>query len=374
MDNGYEQRINHHSFPVTMSYKTSINCLKFSSMAFFLLFLQIAQAQPKKKNTKEVGIANFEQLDFLVQKNQKQLGNDLVVMVWTDTLVYKRELGDFDSKTVVPIGAASQWLTAAMVMKFVDEGKLSLDDKISQYLPIFETYGKNYITLRHCLSHYTGIQTEGGGIFSKKKFGSLQEKVESFAKKEIKTNPGTDFSYSDIGLDIAGRVLEIVGKKKFDMLMKQQLFNPLAMRKTTFSVLDGSALKPSEGAQSTAEEFMHFLQMLMNNGKYNGQQILSEESIKELRTIHSKTEEIRFAPKSVTGFNYAFGSWVVEEGNENTATALASPGFSGTWPAVDWCRGYAFVLFTKSSSNDQKREDFLLLKDGVDEKLPTKCK
>jgi len=342
-------------------------------MALFLLFLQIAQAQPKKKNTKEIGTANFEQLDFLVQKNQKQLGNDLVVMVWTDTLVYKRELGDFDSKTVVPVGAASQWLTAALVMKFVDEGKLSLDDKISQYLPIFETYGKGFITIRHCLSHYTGIQTEGGGIFSKKKFGSLQEKVESFAKKEIKTNPGTDFSYSDIGLDIAGRILEIVSKKKFDMLVKQQLFNPLAMRKTTFSVLDGSALKPSEGAQSTAEEMMHFLQMLLNNGKYNGQQILSEDAVKQLRTIHSKTEETRYTPKSVAGFNYALGSWVIDEGNENIASALSAPSLSGTWPAVDWCRGYAFLVITKSS-NEPKREDFLLMKDGVDEKLGSKCK
>jgi CubicO group peptidase (beta-lactamase class C family) len=356
-----------------MSYKTSNNCLKFSLMAFFLLFLQISEAQPKKKNTKEVGIANFEQLDLLVQKNQKLLGNDLVVMVWTDTLVYKRELGDMDSKTVSPVGAASQWLTAALVMKFVDEGKLSLDDKISQYLPIFETYGKSYITLRHCLSHYTGIQTEGGGIFSKKKFGSLQEKVESFAKKEIRTNPGTDFSYSDIGLDIAGRVLEIVSKKKFDMLIKQQLFNPLAMRKTTFSVLDGSALNPSGGAQSTADEYMHFLQMLLNNGKYNGQQILSEESVKQLRTIHSKTEQIRYTPKTTIGFNYALGSWAIEEGNDGKATALASAGLTGAWPMVDWCRGYALLVITKSQLNELKKDPFMDLKSGVEDRLQSKC-
>ncbi len=356
-----------------MSYKLIINCLKFSSMAVLLLLLQVVHAQPRKKVVKEVGIASFESLDGLVQKNQKLLGNSFVAMVWTDTMVYKRELGDMDAKTVVPIASCSKWLTAAMVMKFVEEGRISLDDKISRYLPIFETYGKNYITIRHCLSHFTGIQNEGG-FFNKKKFSSLQEEVESYAKKEIKTNPGTDFSYSPIGLNIAARILEIVGKKKFDMLIKQQLFNPLAMRKTTFSMLDGSAINPSGGAQSCAEEYMHFLQMLLNNGKYNGVQVLSEASVKELRTQQTRQEQIRFAPKAASGFNYALGSWVVEEGKDGIASVLSSPGLFGTWPMVDWCRGYACLFFTKTILSEQKKDAYMEMKNAIDEKLGSKCK
>jgi len=357
-----------------MSYKTLINCLKFSWVAIFLLFIQAASAQANKKNVKELGTANFSQLDELVQKNGKLLGGNLVAMVWTDTLVYKRELGDFDSKTLAPMASASKWLTAALVLKFVDEGKISLDDKVSSYLPIFELYGKNYITIRHCLSHFTGIQSEGGGVFSKKKFNSLEEEVESFAKKEIKTNPGTDFSYSNIGLDIAGRILEVVSKKKFDMLIKQQLFNPLGMRKTTFGTLDNSAINPSGGAQSTAEEYMHFLQMLLNNGKYNGQQVLSEDAVKELRQLQTKPAQIRYAPKTAEGFNYALGSWAIEEqGNE--ATVLASPGLYGTWPMVDWCRGYACLFFVKTLLGEQKKDAYMEMKSAIDERLPAKnCK
>jgi CubicO group peptidase (beta-lactamase class C family) len=357
-----------------MSYKLRIRCLKFSSIAVLLLILQSAPAQVSRKNPKEIGIDRFAGLDATVQRHQKLLGNHLVVMVWTDTLVYKREIGEFDARTIAPIGAAGNWLTTALVLKLVEEGKLSLDDKVSDYLPIFETYGKAYITLRHCLTHFTGIQSEGGsGLLGKKKFASLEEEVNAFAKKEIKTNPGTEFSYSNIGLNIAGRVLEVVTKKKFDMLIKQKLFNPLAMRRSTFGTLDGSAINPSGGAQSSAEEYMRFLKMLLNKGVYNGQQILSESSIAELRKISTSPELIRYSPKSAEGFSYAMGSYVLDESKNGEATALASPGLYGAWPMVDWCRGYASLVLVKSLLDEQKKDVYLQMKDAVDEELRNKC-
>ncbi|HWJ90628.1 MAG TPA: serine hydrolase [Flavisolibacter sp.] len=357
-----------------MSYKFTINCLKFSLLGFFMLFLQMGYAQTNKKNPKEIGLTQFEGLDAAVQNNAKMLGGNAVTMLWTDTLVYKRELGEFDSKTLVPIGAASQWLTAVLVMKFVEAGKISLDDKVSQYLPIYESYGKGYITIRHCLAHFTGIQNDKGGIFGNKKFANLQEEVESFAKKEIRANAGEQFIYSHMGLSIAGRILEIVSKKKFDMLIKQQLFNPLAMRKSTFSQLDGSAISPSTGAQSTAEEYMHFLTMLLNNGKYNGQQVLTEESINELRRIETKPEQIKAQVKGMEGFNYALGSWVVEEGKDGMANVLSCTSLQGMWPMVDWCRGYALLVLVKTAQNEQRKEVFLRMKDAAEEKLPAKCR
>lgn len=77
-------------------------------------------------------------------------------------------------------------------------------------------------------------------------------------------------------MNIAGRILEIVTKKKFDMLIKQQLLTPLGMRKTSFSELDGGAVNPSGGAKSSADEYLIFLKMLLNNGMHKGQQFLSE--------------------------------------------------------------------------------------------------
>jgi CubicO group peptidase (beta-lactamase class C family) len=358
-----------------MSYKSKLSCLKFSIVAIFLLFFQPGFSQSKKV-PKEVGINRFEDLDVLVQQNQKALGGNVVAMVWTDSLVYKRELGEFDAKTVAPIASSSKWLTAALVMMFVDEGKISLEDKVSKYIPDFELYGKNYITIRHCLSHYTGVKVETGlkGLLSRKKFSSLREEAESYARDEIQANAGQEFRYSTVGLNIAGAILEIVSKKKFDMLIKQKLFIPLGMRKSSFGTLDGSPANPSGGAVSTAEEYMHFLQMLLNNGKYNGVQILSEASVTEMRKMNTVPEQIKYAPKAAEGFGYALGSWVLEEGTNSVAKSEASPGLFGTWPMVDWCRKYASIVFVKTLLNgEQKREIYMQMKDAIDEKIHPKC-
>ncbi|MEI9810614.1 MAG: serine hydrolase domain-containing protein [Bacteroidota bacterium] len=330
-----------------MSYKTRLICLKSSLLAVSLLFLQVASAQ-----------FDSTELSQAFQSKQKLLGKDVVLMIWKkdDTLIYKKELGDFNSKTVAPIASCSKWLTAALLMQFVDEGKLSLDDKITRWLPEFEKYNKNYITLGLCLSHMTGIKDESnllGKIFQKRPPESLEEQVNWFAAREIRTNPGTDFWYGNIGLNIVGRVLEVISKKKFDVLIKQKLFNPMGMRKTTFTTMDNSAVNPSGGASSTADDYMRFLVMLMNKGKYGGKQILSEESVNKLMQIQTTQAIIKFAPKAAQGFNYAPGSWALEE-KDGKATVLACPGLFGTWPMIDFCRGYAYLVFTKKPVGRRK--------------------
>ena len=134
------------------------------------------------------------------------------------------------------------------------------------------------------------------------KYASLEEEVNSFGRKEIRTNPGTDFWYSNTGLNIAGRVLEVISKKNFDVLAKQKLFNPMTMRRTSFSSVDASAVNPSGGATSTPDDYMKFLVMLMNKGKYAGKQILSEAAVEQLMQIQTRPELIKYAPKSATGY------------------------------------------------------------------------
>lgn len=355
-----------------MSYLRTINCLKFSIVAICLLFLQTLSAQSKKQ-TKEWGIDRFPEVDAMITQKQKMLGQDLVVMIWKDTLVYKKEMGEFNSKTVAPLEAASSWLTAAFVLQMVDEGKISLDDKVSRYIPIFDKYGKSYITLRHCLSHMTGIQADKSGFLQKKKHSSLEEVVEGFARNEIQTNPGTEFRYSNIGPIIAARVVEIVNKKRFDMLIRQKLFMPLAMRQTSFSTLDGSAPNPADGANSTATDYMNFLQMLLNNGRFNGKQVLSESSVKELKKIHASATTAKNSPKGAEGFGYALGSWVAEEGKNGEAGSLSGTGLSGTWPVVDFCRGYACLFLVKSPASEQASVTYMEIKGEIDERMKGGC-
>lgn len=355
----------------TLSVKSGLNCLKCSLLCLTLLFLQTVNAQH-----------SWTELDQELTAKQTLLGDNVVVMVLKgDSIVYKKEMGGFDMKTVAPIASCSKWLTAALVMQFVDEGKISLDDKVSKYLPEFEKYGKNYITIRYCLSHMTGISDEGGLIkrlLQRKKFSSLEEEVNSFAAREIRSNPGTDFWYGNVGLNIAGRLLEVISKKKFDMLIKTKLFNPLGMRKTSFSVLEG-AVNPSGGAVSTAEDYMKFLTMLLHNGKYNGQVILSENSVKLMRQIQNMKLPIAYAPKSAEGYRYALGSWVLENGDDAkagelpVANVIACPGLFGTWPMVDFCRGYAYICFVKNYLGEERADVQRNIKSIIEQHFQSTC-
>ncbi|MBI3139179.1 MAG: beta-lactamase family protein [Sphingobacteriales bacterium] len=349
-----------------MSYKLPSICMKVIAVTCFLLFLQPVTAQ-----------YNWGDLDAQLEAKQKILGTDFVIMVWKgDSLVYKKERGTFNAKTQAPIASCSKWLTAALVMQFVDEGKISLDDKVSTYIPELNKYFKGYITLRDCLSHMTGIEDEGGFLkkaFQRKKFSTLEEEVNSFAAREIRAKTGTDFWYGNIGLNMAGRVLEVVSKRKFDVLIRTKLLIPLGMRKTTFTNLEGGAVNPSGGAQSTAEDYMKFLVMLLNKGKYNGVQLLSENAVNEMMQIRTSPSMIKYAPPAARGFNYASGAWVVEE-KDGEATALASPGLFGTWPLVDYCRGYAYLVFVKNLLGEQRAEAHLQLKEVIDEQIKNDCK
>ncbi len=346
-----------------MSYKLKLNCLKFSLIAVFMLFLQPGFSQGK-----------FADLEETVEARRKTLGNDLMVYVANkDTILYQKAFGEMNVRTQVPVGAASAWFTTALVLQLVDEGKISLDDKIVQYLPIYGNYAKNYVTIRHCLTHMTGIQTDAfktASLTAKRKYESLEEEVNDYAKKEIQTNAGEEFRYSNMGVSIAARIVEVVTKKKFEQLMRQRIFSPLGMRNTVYTTEEGTPGSPSIGAKTTGADFTRFLQMILNGGSFNGKKILSPEAITEIRKIQITNDKVRNAPKTMEGFQYTLGGvWAVEapEGPGAAATVLASPGLLGAWPMIDFNRGYVLVVLPKNFTGEQRQNEYLGLKEILDQ-------
>jgi CubicO group peptidase (beta-lactamase class C family) len=309
-----------------------------------------------------------------LEQVKAQLGKNFAFALLKDgKLVYKREAGELNIKTQEYINASSQWLTAALVMVLVQEGKLSLDDKVSTYLPIFAKYGKAYITIRHCLTHNTGV--DGGKPFEKGNFKTLEEEVDHLAvNREIKTNPGTEFYYSNIGFKIAARVLEVVSKKPFDRLMKEKLTGPLAMRSTTFTNDNyNSAPDPATGARSTVSDYLNFLAMLLNKGSFNGKQVLTESSVKILLSVQVNATQVKNAPKQADKFDYALGSWVMEKNAKDEPVAFAAPALNGIFAALDICRGYAFIVFTRENA-DIKKDVYLQIKSAIDVSITSGCK
>ncbi len=316
---------------------------------------------------------NFSAVDQVMLNNQRSLGDDQVLLIYKDNKIfYQKTLGDFKPNIQAPIGESSQWLTVALVLMLVDEGKISLDDNIGKYLPVFPKWMKGYITLRHCLSNTTGIEADKAGagkLFQKSKFATLEEEVNYIAEKRgIAQNPGTWFQYNQMGINIAGRVLEVATKKKFDRLIQEKLLRALNMRFTTFSNYTG-AISPFDGAKSTANDYMNFLAMLLNKGKFMGRQVLSEASVNELLKIQTGTAVNKFTPPFYNGFSFGLGSWIE---NKNASTiSCAAQNAPFVW--VDYCRGYAAILLPKKEQDVQKRELYNQLQAAVNEQIKGNC-
>ncbi|MDP4129510.1 MAG: serine hydrolase domain-containing protein [Bacteroidota bacterium] len=316
--------------------------------------------------------------DAFLLANQKALGNNLVALAYKNgKIVYRKELekeiGDFNGRTQAPAGIASQWLTAAAVMAYVDAGKISLDDKVSKYIPIFAKYMKSYITLRNCLTFTTGIQADPPGalkLLQKSKYPDLETEVDAFAsKREIQTNPGTEIYFSQIGPDIAARVLEVVTKKSFDRIVQEKILRPCKMRGTSFTNENGGAINASDGAVTTPNDFISFLGMLLNKGSFEGKQVLSEKAIQEMETLQFPSLPVKFVPKEATGYKTGLGCWVSADGRE-----ITSLNGSGLWPFIDRCRNYAGIIVPKGAVSEPKPGLYAQFKENLDASFGEPCK
>lgn len=329
-----------------MSYKIQLTCRRFLLFMSTLLFCLSLSAQ-----------SNFGAVDQLFKQNQKSLGN-FVALAWKDgKVVYQKQVGtDFTPKAPAPIGAAGNWMTAALVMTFVDEGKLSLDDKVTKFIPLFGKYMKGYITIRNCLTNTTGVRGEEGvKVQLKSKFESLEDEVNSYASKhDIVTNPGTEFLYTGIGPNIVARVLEIVGKKPFDRLMMERVIRPCKMKSTSFSSEDGGAINAAGGARSTANDYINFLVMLLGKGTFEGKKVLSEKAVAEMETAQFASLPVKYTAKGLQSAHFGLGAFIIESNSAGAAATLACPNEYGVVPFLDKCRNYAAILIVEKPDEEKK--------------------
>jgi CubicO group peptidase (beta-lactamase class C family) len=351
-----------------MSYKPDATCL-ISRITIALLLFWLPAA----------GQYNFNPIDEQLDRSKKLFGNGVIMLVHKDdSLIYKKETGeDFSAKIAGPVGSVSQWIAAATIMSFVDQGKLKLDDPVAKYLPVFGKYAKSYLTIRHCMSNTTGIESEPGKVGKvfggRRKFATLEEEVNAIAAREIANNPEKEFHFGGFGINIAARVVEVIGKKSFDRLAQERITRPLKMRGTTFTDENGGAVNPSSGARSSANDLINFLVMILNDGKFEGKQVLSEKALEEMQTIQFAGLPVKYKPEEATGFEFGLGNWILGKDAPDKPGIILFPGSNGTWGIVDRCKKYAAVIYAKKAADELKQRTFLDLKASIDEQVPGNC-
>ena len=181
-----------------------------------------------------------------------------IAVVQHGKLVYTHAYGiarlASDSAPAVPatpemrysIGSISKQFTAAAILLLQEQGKLSLDDPVGKYIPGL-TRG-NEVTIRQILSHTSGYQDywpEDYVMTPMLQPETAQQILDTWAKKPLDFDPGTQWQYSNTNFVIAGRIVEIVsGEPLFDFLT-EHIFRPLGMTSVWNSDAEPSSRLPT---------------------------------------------------------------------------------------------------------------------------------
>jgi CubicO group peptidase (beta-lactamase class C family) len=133
------------------------------------------------------------------------------------------------------IGSLTKQMVAAALLKLEDEGRISLDDFASKYLPQYSQL--NNVTILQLLNHTAGIYNYSANKTfmdsrSPNKFFSLDEIINFCLKRPLDFRPGTKWSYSNGGYIIAGKIIELASGMSWDKYLESRFFIPLKMAQT----------------------------------------------------------------------------------------------------------------------------------------------
>jgi CubicO group peptidase (beta-lactamase class C family) len=262
--------------------------------------------------------------------------------------------GSYTSDTVIPIASASKWLTAATMMTLVDEGKVSLEDPVSKFLPDFTGTTGN-ATLRQLLSHTAGI-AQTSCIWEAQQ--TLEQCVRSVASQKPAYEPGTKFSYGNTTFSVAGRIIEVVSGQSFEKAFESRIAKPLGMKHTRF---DGNYYPtesnpvPAASAESTLNDYGNFVEMIFNRGEINGTRVLSEHSVLEMETDSVKgLNTSSDTAVLTTGIpTYGLGTWRDATTKDDVGVVTSGNGAYGFYPWVDRSRnGYGIIFVFDQRGSD----------------------
>lgn len=331
-----------------------------------------------KNNIEKTALYDFE--------NNKVFGSAYCV-IHGDDMIYKKCFGTVSADNTQPVtentifrmASMTKPVTAAATLILIDRGLLSLHDKVSEYLPEFKdiqitqitqnglkNLGKaqNEITVCNLLTHTSGIGTDPlkEQKMTDEDRKTIDSSVEFYSKNGLDFEPGTKQQYSPFGaFDVLAKIIEKVSGTDYQNFLMQEIFEPCGMLNTTFTPtreqwktmiamhnkVDGKNCdaKMNEncvfsdfpethylggaGLVSTLADYSCFAKMLLNKGKTPTKQIISEETLRLMRTP--------FVPEDIMPSSERWGLGVrviVREDYKNLP--LGAFGWSGAYGTHFW--------------------------------------
>ena len=296
-----------------------------------LFLLGRAEALPHER----VAAGAFDEATALLKQfvADRKIAGAVAAVAHHGKTIYLESAGVQDLATRSPMTKRSLFriysmtkpVTAVAVMMLHEEGRFTLTDPVSNYLPEFKDVTvalpdgtrrapARAITIQDLLLHTSGLSHRSADLYQAAKVrvrtDTLPQFVTKITRAPLMEDPGMRFRYSE-GTTVLGRLVEIWSGKPFDVFLAERVFTPLGMTETGFQVRPdqrarlatvyqparGGGLTPFEiepevpfterpallegavGLVSTVPDFLRFSQMLLNRGELNGERILAAKTV-----------------------------------------------------------------------------------------------
>ncbi|GIU73043.1 MAG: hypothetical protein KatS3mg004_0130 [Bryobacteraceae bacterium] len=286
----------------------------------------------------------------------------------------------FDAASLTKVVA-----TSASLMKLFEQGKVRLNDRVTEYLPRFQG-GKSDITVRHLLTHFSGLRED---LDLEPAWSGYETGVEKALVDPPIAEPGQRFIYSDINFILLGEIVRVVSGRPLDQFAREEVFEPLGMKETTFNppaewipriapteIVNGKLLRGTvhdpttrymggvaghAGMFTTAEDLARFAAVILNLGRLpDGRQWVSPLTVRKF--AEPQTPPIQ---PTLRGLGWDIDS--PYSGNRGELYPLGSfghTGFTGTSLWID-PETRSFVILLANSVHPHRRPAITPLRSKV---------
>lgn len=355
----------------------------------------------------ELDAKRFDLIQPLVEEAiaEKKLPGAVVLVGRGDRIVYTKAIGNraivptverMTPDTIFDVASLTKGVaTATSIMILLEDGRIRLNDRVSTFIRGFERYGKADVTVRHLLTHVSGLRPD---VDLADAWTGYDEAIALAVEEVPLAPPGERFVYSDINYFLLGEIVRKVSGKSLDAFAHERIFEPLGMNDTMF--LPPSSLQPRiaptesctefgwpcQGADmkmlrgvvhdptarrmggvaghaglfSTANDLAIYCRMLLGGGTYDGKRILSPLTVAKMTSSATPDRE-----RNVRGFGWDIdSSFSANRGELLPLGSFGHTGFTGTSVWVD-PRTELFVVFMSNRVHPDGKGDVTPLRARV---------
>jgi CubicO group peptidase (beta-lactamase class C family) len=278
--------------------------------AFAMLFITSVNAKDSVEKLDELFINHLAHIDapgFSVSVVQ----DGKLVLAKGYGVISNKQADKISKDTIIGIGSVTKSFTAMMILQLQEQGLLNVDDKITKYLPWFRAADKSKsskITIRMFLNMTSGLEARFSQLTQNqsRRSDALERGVRNISSYQIISEPGKSFGYVNEGWNTLGLIIEKITGKSWEQTLADDVLTPLAMNNTSSDrkVLENwklahghyagvkpvpaefihiqSSLPSGSGFYSSAADLAHYMNALLNEGTFQGNNLLKQESINQM--------------------------------------------------------------------------------------------